>query len=52
LSHPKIAALFALTEDILRDVARGVYECTNYTEAGLRPSQVVSAQRERKGDDE
>ena len=32
LSHPKIAALFSLTEEILRDIARGVYECANYTE--------------------
>jgi DNA-binding transcriptional ArsR family regulator len=32
LSHPKIATLFTVTEDILRDIARGVYECTNYTE--------------------
>lgn len=32
LSHPRIAALFTLTEEILRDTARSVYECTNYTE--------------------
>lgn len=32
LSHPKIADLFHLTEDIVRDIARGMYECTNYTE--------------------
>ena len=32
LSHPKIAALLTLTEEILRDIARGVYECANYTE--------------------
>jgi ArsR family transcriptional regulator, cadmium/lead-responsive transcriptional repressor len=32
LSHPKIAALFALTEEILRDIARGVYACTSYME--------------------
>ncbi|HTK09336.1 MAG TPA: metalloregulator ArsR/SmtB family transcription factor [Ktedonobacteraceae bacterium] len=32
LSHPKIASLFAVAEEILRDIARGVYECTNYTE--------------------
>ncbi len=32
LSHPKIADVFTLTEEILRDIARGVYECTNYTE--------------------
>ncbi len=32
LSHPKIAELFRLTEDIMRDIARGIYECTNYTE--------------------
>jgi DNA-binding transcriptional ArsR family regulator len=32
LSHPKIADLFTLTEEILRDIARGVYECTNYTQ--------------------
>ena len=31
-SHPKIDALFTLTEEIIRDIARGVYECTNYTE--------------------
>lgn len=32
LSHPKIADLFHITQDILRDIARGMYECTNYTE--------------------
>lgn len=32
LSHPKIADLFRITEDIVRDIARGIYECTNYTE--------------------
>lgn len=32
LSHPKIAALFELTEEILRDIARGIYACANYTE--------------------
>ncbi len=32
LSHPQIATLFTVTEEILRDIARGVYECTNYTE--------------------
>jgi ArsR family transcriptional regulator, cadmium/lead-responsive transcriptional repressor len=32
LSHPKIADLFRITEDIVRDIARGMYECTNYTE--------------------
>lgn len=47
LSHPKIAALFALTEDILRDVARGVYECTNYTDDGLQPGQKRATPRRR-----
>ena len=32
LSHPKIAVLFTVTEEILRDIAHGIYECTNYTE--------------------
>lgn len=32
LSHPKIADLFQVTEEIVRDIARGMYECTNYTE--------------------
>lgn len=32
LSHPKIAELFCITEEIVRDIARGMYECTNYTE--------------------
>src|SRR5437764_138795 len=31
-SHPKIADLFTVTEEIVRDIARGMYECTNYTE--------------------
>ena len=32
LSHPHIAALLELAETILRDVARGVYACTNYAD--------------------
>ncbi|HEY1348199.1 MAG TPA: metalloregulator ArsR/SmtB family transcription factor [Ktedonobacteraceae bacterium] len=32
LSHPQIADLFRITEDIVRDIARSMYECTNYTE--------------------
>ncbi len=32
LSHPKIAALFTLTEEIVRDIALGMYACANYTE--------------------
>ena len=32
LRHPKIADLFALTEENLRDIGRSVYECTNYRE--------------------
>jgi hypothetical protein len=32
LSHPKIADLFRITEEIVHDIARGIYECTNYTE--------------------
>lgn len=34
LSHPNIAVLLELAEDLLRDIARGVYECTNYTKEG------------------
>ena len=33
LSHPKIAALLRLSEEILADSARGVSACTNYTES-------------------
>ena len=33
LSHPKIAALLRLSEEILEDSARGVSACTNYTES-------------------
>lgn len=32
LSHPKIADLLCVAEEIVRDIARGLYECTNYTE--------------------
>lgn len=32
LSHPRIAALFSLAEEIIRDTARGIYECANYIE--------------------
>ena len=31
-SYPKIADLFHTAEDIVRDIARGMYECTNYTD--------------------
>ena len=44
LSHPNIAALLELTEDILRDVARGVYECTNYTD---EPTPLASQRPQR-----
>jgi ArsR family transcriptional regulator, cadmium/lead-responsive transcriptional repressor len=30
LSDPRVATLLELTEELLRDVARGVYECTRY----------------------
>ncbi|MBE3558282.1 MAG: helix-turn-helix transcriptional regulator [Ktedonobacteraceae bacterium] len=33
LSHPRVAELLRVAEDIVRDIARGMYECTNYTEA-------------------
>jgi ArsR family transcriptional regulator, cadmium/lead-responsive transcriptional repressor len=30
LSDPRVATLLELTDELLRDVARGVYECTHY----------------------
>src|SRR5690348_1344369 len=30
LSDPRVAGLLALADELLRDVARGVYECTRY----------------------
>jgi ArsR family transcriptional regulator, cadmium/lead-responsive transcriptional repressor len=30
LSDPRVAALLSLADELLRDVARGVYECTRY----------------------
>lgn len=30
LSDPRVASLLGLAEELLRDVARGVYECTRY----------------------
>ena len=30
LSDPRVATLLELTDELLRDVARGVYECTRY----------------------
>ena len=30
LSDPRIATVLKLTDELLRDVARGVYECTHY----------------------
>ncbi len=34
LSDDRVAALLGLAESLLADVARGVYECTRYGEAG------------------
>lgn len=31
LSDPRVADLLALADDLLREVARGMYECTRYT---------------------
>ena len=31
LSDKRVAALLSLADDLLREVARGVYECTHYT---------------------
>ena len=42
LSHQQIAALLTLAEGILRDVARGVFECVNYGETDLRTEQKAS----------
>jgi DNA-binding transcriptional ArsR family regulator len=33
LSDDRVAALLGLTDELLADVARGVYECTRYTNA-------------------
>src|SRR5579859_4802343 len=30
LSDPRVATLLELTDELLRDVARGVYDCTRY----------------------
>ena len=31
LSDPRVAGLLALADELLREVARGMYECTRYT---------------------
>lgn len=33
LSDPRVGTLLMLAEDLLRDVARGVYDCTRYESA-------------------
>lgn len=38
LSDDRVAALLGLADELLADVARGVYECTRYTDA---PSEVA-----------
>lgn len=34
LSDPRVAQLLHLADELLADVARGVYECVNYKESG------------------
>lgn len=34
LSDPKVAGLLSLADELLAEVARGVYECVNYTSEG------------------
>jgi hypothetical protein len=33
LSDDRVAALLGLADELLADVAKGVYECTRYTDA-------------------
>lgn len=44
-SDPRIATLLSLAEEVLADVARGVYECTRYTapEPAIIPASAVTA---------
>jgi ArsR family transcriptional regulator, cadmium/lead-responsive transcriptional repressor len=42
LSDDRVAALLGLAEELLADVARGVYECTRYTDA---PAEIADGQR-------
>ena len=46
LSHPKIADVFAFTEEILRDIGRSVYACTNYTADHLQGAEKGGADGE------
>lgn len=39
LSHPKIDALFTLTEEILRDIAQSIAACMNYSEEPPRAEE-------------
>lgn len=41
LSDDRVAALLGLADELLADVARGVYECTRYTDA---PADVAKKQ--------
>lgn len=40
LSHERVADLLALADALLRDVARGIYECANYANAPRKSRHV------------
>lgn len=46
LSDGRVAALLDLTDDLLADVARGVYECTRYT--APPKGEVIALEQEEK----
>ncbi len=50
LSDPRVALLLSLADEVLADVARGVYECTRYTapEAAIIAEPAVAAPKEEK----
>lgn len=52
LSDPRIETLLALADEVLADVARGVYECTRYTvpEPAIISEPTVTARTKGAGD--
>ncbi|KAB8145543.1 winged helix-turn-helix transcriptional regulator [Chloroflexia bacterium SDU3-3] len=48
LSDARVAALLDMTDELLADVAKGVYECTRYTAPSALKGEVIALEQDER----